>query len=76
MRQTKLPRHLQLREQLLRRWKEAGLTVGDRIESQNEILASCEFSLATVLKTLKDRGGPPYGKSRISGSAGYEEDAP
>lgn len=48
------PRHLQLREMLLRRWKGAGLKPGDRIESQNEIIKFCNFSLITVLKTLKD----------------------
>lgn len=48
------PRHLQLREMLLRRWKTNGLKIGDRIESQNEIIKFCNFSLITVVKTLKD----------------------
>lgn len=48
------PRHLQLRDLLLRRWKAAGLRPGDRIESQNEIIGFCDFSLMTVTKTLKD----------------------
>ncbi|NDV00254.1 hypothetical protein GZA08_04630 [Pseudoroseicyclus sp. CLL3-39] len=39
---------------LLRRWKANGLKVGDRIESQNEIIKFCQFSLITVVKTLKD----------------------
>jgi hypothetical protein len=51
------PRHLQLRDQLFRRWKTHGLAVGDRIESQNEIVRLCEFSLITVVKTLKDLEG-------------------
>lgn len=49
-----VPRHLQLREMLFHRWKADGLRVGDRIESQNEIARFCEFSLITVIKTLKD----------------------
>ena len=48
------PRHLQLRELLLRRWKTKGLKAGDKIESQNEITKFCDFSLITVIKTLKD----------------------
>ena len=48
------PRHLQLREMLLRRWKTGGLKAGDRIESQNEITRLCDFSLITVIKTLTD----------------------
>lgn len=48
------PRHLQLRELLFRRWKTSGVKVGDRIESQNEIIKFCDFSLITVIKTLKD----------------------
>lgn len=48
------PRHLQLRELLLRRWKTNGVRIGDRIESQNEIIKFCDFSLITVIKTLKD----------------------
>jgi hypothetical protein len=48
------PRHLQLREMLLRRWKTNGVRVGDKIESQNEIVKFCDFSLITVIKTLKD----------------------
>lgn len=48
------PRHLQLREMLFRRWKTNGVRVGDKIESQNEIVKFCEFSLITVIKTLKD----------------------
>jgi len=48
------PRHLQLREMLFRRWKTNGAKVGDKIESQNEIIKFCDFSLITVIKTLKD----------------------
>ncbi len=48
------PRHLQLRDTLFRRWKTNGVRVGDKIESQNEIVKFCEFSLITVIKTLKD----------------------
>lgn len=48
------PRHLQLREMLFRRWKTNGVKVGDKIESQNEIVKFCDFSLITVIKTLKD----------------------
>ncbi len=48
------PRHLQLREILFRRWKTSGVRVGDKIESQNEIVSFCDFSLITVIKTLKD----------------------
>ena len=48
------PRHLQLRDMLFRRWKTNGVKTGDRIESQNEIVKFCEFSLITVIKTLKD----------------------
>ena len=48
------PRHLQLRDILFRRWKTAGLKTGDKIESQNEITKFCDFSLITVIKTLKD----------------------
>ncbi|WP_449394675.1 hypothetical protein [Devosia riboflavina] len=48
------PRHLQLRDLLFRRWKTAGLKAGDKIESQNEITKFCDFSLITVIKTLKD----------------------
>lgn len=48
------PRHLQLRDMLFRRWKTAGLKAGDKIESQNEITQFCDFSLITVIKTLKD----------------------
>ena len=48
------PRHLQLRELLFRRWKTAGMKAGDKIESQNEIIKFCDFSLITVIKTLKD----------------------
>lgn len=48
------PRHLQLRDILFRRWKTNGLKVGDKIESQNEITKFCDFSLITVIKTLKD----------------------
>lgn len=39
---------------MFRRWKTNGLKVGDKIESQNEITKFCEFSLITVIKTLKD----------------------
>lgn len=39
---------------LFRRWKTGGLKAGDRIESQNEIVRFCDFSLITVVKTLKD----------------------
>lgn len=49
-----VPRHLQLREMLFHRWKANGLRIGDRIESQNEISRFCDFSLITVIKTLKD----------------------
>lgn len=49
-----VPRHLQLRELLFHRWKANGLRKGDRIESQNEIARFCDFSLITVIKTLKD----------------------
>lgn len=49
-----VPRHLQLREMLFHRWKAGGLRIGDRIESQNEIARFCDFSLITVIKTLKD----------------------
>jgi len=48
------PRHLQLRELLFRRWKTNGMRPGDRIESQNEIVRFCDYSLITVTKTLKD----------------------
>lgn len=48
------PRHLQLRDLLFRRWKTNGLKLGDKIESQNEITQFCDFSLITVIKTLKD----------------------
>jgi hypothetical protein len=48
------PRHLQLREMLFRRWKTNGVKVGDMIESQNQIVKFCDFSLITVIKTLKD----------------------
>lgn len=48
------PRHLQLRATLFRRWKTGGLKAGDKIESQNEIIKFCDFSLITVIKTLKD----------------------
>jgi hypothetical protein len=48
------PRHLQLREMLFRRWKTNGVRIGDKIESQNEIVKFCDFSLITVIKTLKD----------------------
>jgi hypothetical protein len=48
------PRHLQLRDMLFRRWKTNGVRIGDKIESQNEIVKFCEFSLITVIKTLKD----------------------
>jgi hypothetical protein len=48
------PRHLQLRDTLFRRWKTNGVRIGDKIESQNEIVKFCEFSLITVIKTLKD----------------------
>jgi hypothetical protein len=48
------PRHLQLRDILFRRWKTNGVKIGDKIESQNEIVKFCEFSLITVIKTLKD----------------------
>ena len=48
------PRHLQLRDILFRRWKTNGVRIGDKIESQNEIVKFCEFSLITVIKTLKD----------------------
>ncbi|MGJ8529858.1 hypothetical protein [Maritalea sp.] len=48
------PRHLQLRSMLLRRWKTQGLGPGDKIESQNEIIKFCDYSLITVMKTLKD----------------------
>ncbi len=49
-----VPRHLQLREMLFHRWKANGLRTDDRIESQNEISRFCDFSLITVIKTLKD----------------------
>ena len=39
---------------LFRRWKTGGVRIGDKIESQNEIVKFCEFSLITVIKTLKD----------------------
>jgi hypothetical protein len=39
---------------LFRRWKTNGVKLGDKIESQNEIVKFCEFSLITVIKTLKD----------------------
>jgi hypothetical protein len=39
---------------LFRRWKTNGVKVGDKIQSQNEIVKFCEFSLITVIKTLKD----------------------
>ncbi|KKC37297.1 hypothetical protein WH87_12130 [Devosia epidermidihirudinis] len=39
---------------MFRRWKTNGLKVGDKIESQNEITKFCDFSLITVIKTLKD----------------------
>lgn len=48
------PRHLQLRDLLFRRWKRNGIKVGDKIESQNQIIKFCDFSLITVIKTLKD----------------------
>lgn len=48
------PRHLQLRDMLFRRWKTNGVKTGDKIELQNEIVKFCEFSLITVIKTLKD----------------------
>jgi hypothetical protein len=48
------PRHLQLRSMLFRRWKTEGLEPGAKIESQNEIVNSCDFSLITVIKALKD----------------------
>jgi hypothetical protein len=48
------PRHLQLRDMLFRRWKTSGIKIGDKIESQNEIVKFCDFSLITVIKTLKD----------------------
>jgi hypothetical protein len=48
------PRHLQLRDMLFRRWKTNGVKIGDKIESQNEIVKFCDFSLITVIKTLKD----------------------
>lgn len=54
MNTTLVPRHLQLREMLFHRWKAGGLRPGDRIESQNEIAGFCDFSLITVVKTLKD----------------------
>lgn len=52
--QTLSPRHLQLREMLFRRWKTNGVKIGEKIESQNEIIQFCGFSLITVIKTLKD----------------------
>ena len=48
------PRHLQLRASLFRRWKTQGLQPGDKIESQNAIMKFCDFSLITIMKTLKD----------------------
>lgn len=39
---------------LFRRWKTGGVKVGDKIDSQNEIIKFCDFSLITVIKTLKD----------------------
>lgn len=48
------PRHLRLRDMLLRRWKTNGVKIGDKIESQNQIIKFCGFSLITVIKTLKD----------------------
>ena len=48
------PRHLRLRDILFRRWKTNGVKSGDQIESQNEIVKLYEFSLITVIKTLKD----------------------
>jgi hypothetical protein len=48
------PRHLQLRIMLFRRWKRQGAKPGDKIESQNQIIKFCGFSLITVIKTLKD----------------------
>ncbi|WDR02594.1 hypothetical protein PSQ19_18765 [Devosia algicola] len=54
MNTTLVPRHLQLRSMLFRRWKTVGVKIGDRIESQNDIVNFCGFSLITVIKTLKD----------------------
>ena len=48
------PRHLQLREMLFRRWKTNNVKIGDKIESQNEIVRFCDYSLITVIKALKD----------------------
>lgn len=49
-----LPRNLQLRNHLFDLWKRRGIEIGEKIESQNEILNFCPFSLSTVLRTLND----------------------
>ncbi|MEX2605762.1 MAG: hypothetical protein WD708_00310 [Kiritimatiellia bacterium] len=54
MNASRLPRHQQLRENLLRQWKLQRLKKGAKIAGQTELVASSGFSLATVLKTLKD----------------------
>jgi len=54
MNSSRLPKHRQLRETLLREWKYRRLKKGSAIASQTELVESCGFSLATVIKTLKD----------------------
>lgn len=54
MNTPRLPRHRQLRENLLRHWKYQRLRKGGKIASQTELVESSGFSLATVIKTLKD----------------------
>lgn len=48
------PRHTLLRNELLGIWKKMGLKEGAPLQSQNEIVKSCGYSLSTVIKTLKD----------------------
>lgn len=54
MNSSRLPRHRQLREDLLRQWKYQRLQKGSKIAGQTELVASSGFSLVTVIKTLKD----------------------
>lgn len=54
MNTPRLPRHRQLRENLLRQWKYRRLQKGDKIAGQTEMVEASGFSLATVVKTLKD----------------------
>jgi len=54
MNASRLPRHQQLRENLLQQWKYERLKKGCKIASQTELITSSGFSLATVIKTLKD----------------------